>query len=202
MEDIALQGQYTAGTVNGKDVPGYRDEQDVASDSRTNTFATLRLMTRTSRWQGIPLILRSGKRLQKKETRISIEFQEPHPVGEGSTPNRLDIILQGEAGMRLHLQTKIGGPDAAFRPLIMEDPLICYGDCLPEHGMLLLEAIHGQRQWYLSFEEVHTAWRLIDPVQAYLDKDETPLYEYAAGSDGPAEAAAWAERDHLHFFPL
>lgn len=191
LSDIVLQGQYTA----SGDTLGYRDEENVADDSRTNTFACLKLMSRTSRWQGVPFYLESGKRLKSKETRISIQFQEPRPVGKGAKPNRLDIILQGEAGMRMNLQTKLGGTEPEFRPLILEDPLVCVGDCLPEHGLLLLEAIHGKQQWYLSFQEVRAAWNLIDPLQAYLDDPSTPLYEYEAGTEGPVEAAQWLERE-------
>lgn len=199
LSDLVLQGQYTKGTIEGNEVPGYTEEEGIPRTSRTNTFATLKLMTRISRWEGIPFYLRSGKRLGKKETRISIAFQEPRAIGPGATRNRLDIILQGEAGMRLHLQTKLGGVDPAFRPLVLEDPLICYGDCLPEHGLLLLEATHGKRAWFLSFEEVRTAWHLLDPLLVYLEHPETPLYLYSAGSNGPKEVDAWIGKDTIQW---
>lgn len=190
MDDIVLQAQYE----------GYQHEDGVKKGSRTNTYANLKLMTRISKWDGVPFYLRSGKKLAKKETRISIQFQEPHSVGEGSTPNRLDIILQGEAGMRIHLQTKMGGTHPAFRPLVMVDPLVCVGDCLPEHSLMILEAIHGRRQWFLDFDEVHTAWKLIDPIQQHLDASQTPLHSYAAGSMGPEAADAWIEKEGLEWF--
>ena len=66
---------------------------------------------------------------------------------------------------------------------------------LPEHAVLLLEAIHGQEQWYMTFQEVEAAWRLLDPVQMHLDQKSTPLYFYKAGSDGPKEAIPWIEKD-------
>jgi glucose-6-phosphate 1-dehydrogenase len=200
MHNIVLQGQYTAGNAGGEMERGYLEEEGIHKDSRTNTYACLKLQSKEARWQGVPFYLRSGKRLKKKETRISLQFQVPHAVGEGSTPNRLDIILQGEAGMRLFLQTKIGGLEPSFRPLIMEDPLVCMGDCLPEHGLLLLEAIHGRTHWYLQPEEVRTSWRLIDPVQSYLDNPATPLYHYPAGSNGPEEADAWIAHDGARWF--
>ncbi|MBI4129067.1 glucose-6-phosphate dehydrogenase (NADP(+)) [Candidatus Peregrinibacteria bacterium] len=190
LSDVILQGQYN----------GYSAEAGVAPHSRTNTFIALKLMTRISRWEGIPFYLRSGKRCAHKETRISIQFQETQSVKSG-TPNRLDIILQGEAGMRIHLQTKLGGTAPAFRPLILEDPLVCVGDCLPEHGLLLLEAIAGKKQWYLSFEEVRAAWQLVDPLQVYLQKKSTPLPLYAPGYAGPPEADAWIRRNSLQWFP-
>lgn len=190
MGDIALQAQYS----------GYQDEDGVEKGSRTNTFACLKLMTRISKWDGVPFYLHSGKKLAKKETRISIQFQEPRPVGEGSSPNRLDIILQGEAGMRMHLQTKMGGTEPAFRSLLLEDPLVCVGDCLPEHSLMILEAIHGRRHWFLRFDEVKTAWRLIDPVQKYFDASDTPLHTYKEGSKGPDAAQQWIQKDGLEWF--
>ena len=190
LDEVALQGQYD----------GYTKEEGVAKDSRTNTFAALKLMSRISRWQGVPFYLHSGKKLGKKETRISVQFQEPRPVGKGASKNRLDVILQGEAGMRMNLQTKIGGTEPEFRPLILEDPLVCVGDCLPEHGLLILEAIHGKQQWYLSFDEVRTAWRLVDPVQSYFDDEKTPLYSYKEGSTGPKESDEWLQRDGHEWF--
>lgn len=201
LNDIVLQGQYARGHIH-EEVIGYRQENGVAPDSRTNTFAALKMASRTSRWQGVPFYLRSGKRLHKKETRISIAFQEPHKVGEGSTRNRLDIILQGEAGMRLNLQTKVGGIAPVFRPLILEDPLVCYGDCLPEHSLMLLEAFHGKRQWFLNFEDVRMAWKLIDPLQAHLDKESTPLHEYPAGSLGPKAAEEWIASDGTQWIDI
>ncbi len=200
LNDVILQGQYAAGNLNGDYIPGYREEEGIVADSRTNTYIALKLMTRISRWEGVPFLLRSGKRLPKRETRITIEFQESHSVGPGASPNRLDIILQGEAGMRFHLQTKVGGTEPTFRPLVMEDPLVCYGDCLPEHALLLLEAIHGKRQWFLTFDEVRTCWRLIDPLQAHLDNPATPLYFYPAGASGPEESDAWAVKNGVRWF--
>ncbi|MDD3896449.1 MAG: glucose-6-phosphate dehydrogenase [Candidatus Peribacteraceae bacterium] len=202
LNDIVLQGQYAPGNVRGEEVRGYTEEEGIDAASRTNTFAALHLMSRSARWEGVPFYLRSGKRLDKKETRISIQFQTPHPVGKDSAPNRLHIILQGEAGMRFELQTKLGGTEPAFRPLVLSDPLVCVGDCLPEHGLLILEAIHGVRQWFPSFEEVHTAWRLIDPIQSHLAKADTPLYPYAAGSRGPEEMDEWIARDSLPWLHL
>lgn len=201
MEDLVLQGQYTAGTLGSKSMIGYKDEEGVAPDSRVHTFAAMKLQTEDQLWKGVPFYLRAGKRMTKKETRISLQFKELRKnTGKNMTPNRLDIILIGEAGMRIVLQTKVGGTEPMFRPLILEDPLVCVGDCLPEHGLLLLEAIHGKKDWFLTFEEVELAWKLIDPVQKYLDDAKTPLYTYAAGSDGPAEAKEWIEHDGIDWF--
>ncbi len=200
LDALAVQGQYAAGTIGGERYVGYRQEDGVAKASRTSTYIALKLMSRSSRWEGVPFFLRTGKRMSRKETRISIAFQEPQLVGKGATPNRLDIILQGEAGMRLHLQTKLGGTEPEFRPLIMNDPLVCVGDCLPEHGLLLLEAIIGKKQWFLSFDEVRTAWCIIDPLQKHLDKKTTKLHLYPAGTNGPEITDEWMEKQGVKWF--
>lgn len=198
---VVLQGQYGAGEIGGKSVPAYKDEDGVKKGTRAATFAVMRLMTRSSRWDGVPIYLRSGKRLKTKETRISIEFQEsPTLVGKGEAKNRLDIILQGEAGMKLTLQTKLGGSEPKFRPLVMEDPLVCMGDCLVEHSLLILEAVNGTQQWFLDPDEVRACWHLIDPLQKYLDDKKTPLATYASGSTGPKEADDFIARfGHVWF---
>ena len=149
----------------------------------------------------MPFYVRTGKRLKRRETRITIQFQELFHVGPGSSPNRLDIILQGEAGMKFHLQTKVGGTEPRFRPLLIEDPLTVTGDVLSEHGLLLLEAMRGKQQWFLSFDEVHTAWSLVDPIQSHLDKPATALMRYPAGSELPHEAIGWIAKDGVQWYP-
>ncbi len=181
LSEVIMQAQYE----------GYDQEKDIAPGSRTNTFVALRLQSRCDRYQGIPFIIKTGKKLDRKETRISVQFKPAKNGLVHNTPNQLDVILQGEAGLRLQLQTKLGGSEPAFRPLVLSDPLVCVGDCLPEHGLLLLEAINGVRRWFLTFEEVEASWALVDPLQAYLDRPDSPLSKYAPGTRCPAEADAW-----------
>ena len=201
LSDVIIQGQYDGGLMNGTSVPAYRDEDGVSKGSRTCTYAALKIETALEKFHGVPFYLRSGKRMKNKETRISIEFQSSVVMPKDPmNQNRLDIILQGEAGMKFYLQTKLGGSEPKFRPLIMEDPLVCMGDCLVEHSLLLLEAIHGLQDWFLTPEEVERCWDLIDPLQAYLDRPETPLSLYAPGSQGPAEADAFIQRDGHRWF--
>jgi glucose-6-phosphate 1-dehydrogenase len=201
LDDIVLQGQYGAGIVNGEPEIGYQHEEGVQQGSRTNTFIALKLQTRNAMFNGVPIYVRTGKRLKRRETRITIQFQEQFRVGPGSSPNRLDIILQGEAGMKFHLQTKVGGTEPRFRPLLIEDPLTVTGDVLTEHGLLLLEAMRGKQQWFMSFDEVHTAWSLIDPIQAHLDAPTTPLAHYPAGTEMPHEAVEWIAKDGVQWYP-
>lgn len=201
LSDVIMQGQYGAGTIAGKAVPAYQDEEGVEKGSRTPTYSAVRMMSRSSRWEGVPIFLRSGKRLKTKETRISIEFHESSTlIGKGEAKNRLDIILQGEAGMKLFLQTKLGGSEPKFRPLILEDPLVCMGDCLVEHSLLLLEAINGNQEWFLHPDEVRACWDLIDPLQTYLDDPKTPLAIYESGiAVPPASAEFIGKSGHAWF---
>jgi glucose-6-phosphate 1-dehydrogenase len=191
LSDIILQGQYKSSEGHC----GYLEEEGVASDSHTPTYASLKLMTRARRWQGVPFYLRSGKRLKNKETKIAFEFRNVYAKTDDVPPNRLEMILQGEAGMRIQLHTKKGGSEPDFRPLLLEDPLVCVGDCLDEHGLMLLEAINGKQDWFLDFEEVMTAWKIIDPLQSYLDKADTPMVDYECGGEGPKEAESWIEKE-------
>jgi glucose-6-phosphate 1-dehydrogenase len=201
LDDVVLQGQYGPGMVNGEPEIGYRQEDGVAEGSRTNTFVALKLRTRHPSFDGVPFFVRTGKRLKRRETRITIQFQEHFRVGPGGSPNRIEIILQGEAGMKFHLQTKVGGTEPLFRPLLIEDPLTVTGDVLSEHGLLLLEAMRGKQQWFLSFDEVHTAWSIVDPIQAHLDAPGTPLIQYPAGAEIPHEAVEWVAKDGVQWYP-
>ena len=198
LSEIAVQGQYHSGVVNGTKVVSYGAEAGVTKDSRTATYAAIKLWSQAPRWAGVPFYLRSGKRLKEKQTRVAIEFNEaPTLKGKHQMRNRLEIILQGEAGMKLTLQTKLGGSEPTFRPLVMEDPLICMGDCFVEHSLLLMEAINGDQQWFLDFEEVRHSWSLIDPIQSYFDAPDTSLFSYTSGSMGPKEADDFISR-HGH----
>lgn len=201
LNDVVLQGQYGAGIVNGEPVRSYAEEEGVAPGSRTNTFIALKLRTRNERFEGVPFYVRTGKRLKRRETRITVQFRETLDVGPGSSPNRLDIILQGEAGMKFYLQTKVGGTEPRFRPLLIDDPLTVTGDVLPEHGLLLLEALRGKQQWFLGFDEVRTSWGLIDPLQTHLNLPDTPLAHYSAGSELPHEAVEWIAKDGVQWHP-
>jgi len=184
MDDLILQGQYK----------GYIDEENVNENSQTNTYACMKLMTRMEGWDGVPFYLRSGKSLSKKETRISLRFfEQEHCSTKSCTFNHLDIILQGEAGMKINLLTRISGTEDEYRPLVLSDPLESVGDALPEHAVLLAEAIAYKQDWFLNFDDVATSWQLLDPAQAHLDKKETILHMYKSGTNGPVEADRWLE---------
>ena len=191
-------GQYARGAIEGKPVPAYREEPGVAPESRTETYAAIRLDIDSWRWQGVPFYLRTGKRLADRRTEIVIKFRRP-PVwffqAMGSTDvhrNTLRLVMQPKEGFALYFHVKSPG-----RPLRLERlPLDFYYDErypeLPEaYQTLLLDVIDGDQTLFVRSDEVEAAWRLFTPV---LD-GELPIHSYAAGSWGPREADALLERD-------
>ena len=190
--------QYVRGSIDGKDVPAYREEPGVAPDSRTETYAAIRLDVDSWRWQGVPFYLRTGKRLADRRTEIIIKFRRP-PVwffqALGSTDvhrNTLRLVMQPKEGFALYFHVKSPG-----RPVRLERlPLDFYYDErypeLPEaYQTLLLDVIDGDQTLFVRSDEVEAAWRLFTPV---LD-GKLPIHEYASGSWGPREADRLLERD-------
>ena len=194
-----FQAQYSAGKIRAANVPAYVDEPGVKAGSRTPTYVAARFESTEKKWCGVPFYVRSGKRLATKETKVVFSFRSGC-LSNISERNYLEVILQGEAGLKLHLQTKLGGSEPKFRPLILEDPLVCMGDCLIEHSLLFLEAIQGNKRWFLSPEEVETCWSIIDPLQNVLDTPTTPLHFYSSGSIGPKEVDAFIAQDASKWF--
>ncbi len=171
---------------------GYRDEAGVAPDSRTPTFAALRLYVDNWRWQGVPFYLRSGKRLAQKATSITLQFKRvPHLLfaeNADLAPNSLSLCIQPDEGMHLCFQIKLPGAGMRTAPV---DMAFDYGErfgvqALPDaYERLLLDALQGDAALFARSDEIELAWRLIDPLTA----EREPL-PYQPGSAGPAEAEA------------
>ncbi len=190
--DQVVFGQYAAGEVGGKKVPGYRDEEDVSDDSRTETFVAMRLEVDNWRWQGVPFLVSTGKRLAERKTEIAIRFRRPpvalfaHLGAHGFESNVLRLRLQPNEGFALHIGVKAPGDDFTVtnRPLHFE-----YGEAfgpLPEAYETLIENIfEGDQTLFVHAEEVETAWAMYQPIL-----DSAPeLHSYPAGTWGPEAAA-------------
>ena len=195
---MAVRGQYCPGLVAGEEVPGYLGEEGVPQDSRTETYAALRLEVHNWRWAGVPIVLRTGKRLARKVTEIAVQLKPvPHMFFQshgsvGAEPNQLILTMQPNEGVSLKLGAKIPGGSMRIRPVAME---YRYGTTFlsqsPEaYERLILDAMRGDATLFTRADEVDAQWSIIDPVlQAFLD-DRVPLAAYEAGSAGPAEAGA------------
>lgn len=182
----AVRGQYSAGTVGGKDVPGYRQEPNIDPQSRTETFAALKLTVDNWRWQGMPFYLRSGKRLAKDYAEVAIELKEvPHGLfGEGRK-NWLVFRMKPDESIDMVVWAKEPGLQLSTRRHILTTPY------RREHEMeysayeqLLLAVLQGDRTPFPRYDEVEEAWRIVDPVIKAWGHGAPELY--TAGSQGPS----------------
>jgi glucose-6-phosphate 1-dehydrogenase len=191
-----VRAQYTAGMAEGKEVPGYLEEEGVADDSRTETYAALRLRVDNWRWAGVPIYLRTGKRLARKVTEIAVVLKPvPHLAFEaagsvGVQPNQLVMAVQPNEGVSLSLGAKIPGARMRIRPVNME---FLYGTAFlsqsPEaYERLLLDAMRGDATLFTRDDEVAEQWRIIDPILERWSSEDGRLPTYPAGSAGPQEA--------------
>jgi glucose-6-phosphate 1-dehydrogenase len=194
--EAVVRAQYTAGMAEGKEAVGYLDEEDVPPDSRTETYVALALEVDNWRWAGVPIYLRTGKRLARKVTEIAVTLKPvPHLAfqAEGSVgvqPNQIILAMQPNEGVSISLGAKIPGTRMRIRPVNME---FLYGTSFlsqsPEaYERLILDAMRGDATLFTRNDEVEAQWRIIDPILAGWEEDDRPLATYAAGSHGPAEA--------------
>ncbi len=199
--DEVVRGQFTAGMAEGKDVVGYLDEEGVPDDSKTETYVALKLEVDNWRWAGVPIYLRTGKRLTRRVTEIAVTLKPvPHLAFEaagsvGVQPNQLVMTMQPNEGVSLSLGAKIPGTRMRIRPVNME---FLYGTAFlsqsPEaYERLLLDAMRGDATLFTRDDEVEAQWRIIDPILESWATEDTPLYQYPAGSNGPDEADALLE---------
>jgi glucose-6-phosphate 1-dehydrogenase len=199
-----VRGQYRAGTVDGRAVPGYLDEPKVPAGSRTETFVALRTEVQNWRWAGVPFHLRTGKRLAERDAHIVVNFREvPHPIFPGATrANKLVIKLQPEDGLELHLlAAKGGGPTGAGLETLSPVSLdLDFDKAFPSERVgayerLLLDAIAGRLNLFVRSDEQEQAWRWVEPILHAWAADPNGPRPYAAGSWGPPAASALVARD-------
>jgi glucose-6-phosphate 1-dehydrogenase len=182
---------------------GYREEEGVNKDSRTPTYAAVRLQVDNWRWQGVPFYLRSGKSLKEKLSQVTIEFKEPphllFPNTESHlTPNMLVLYLQPDEGMHLRFEAKVPDTVSEMRSVDME---FHYEDsfgktAIPEaYERLLLDVLTGDPSLFTRADEVETAWGIIDPIIRAWDKQKEPLPVYESGTWGPAETDELLAKD-------
>jgi glucose-6-phosphate 1-dehydrogenase len=213
-EDIrhsAVRGQYGAGWIEGKQVPGYREESKVDPDSNTETFAAIKFFIDNWRWQGVPFYVRTGKRLHQSSSVITIQFKDvPHFVfpsesTESWQQNRLIISIQPEMSIRLQVQAKRPGLDMILNAVDMVfDYSGTYDGQAPEaYETLLLDTMLGDQTLFMRGDQVEAAWDLIMPIlNAWQTKKSLSFPNYAADSWGPEIAEALIARDGFHWFTL
>jgi glucose-6-phosphate 1-dehydrogenase len=206
VEDVAqctVRGQYRAGTVEGKGVPGYLEESDAGAASNTETFVAIKIAIDNWRWAGVPFYLRTGKRLPARSSEIVVQFKtpphSPYPASAGIIhPNKLVMRLQPDEGIRLVMLNKGRGPgELKLRQTALDLSFNeTFGGRSPDaYERLLLDVIRGRPALFMRVDELEAAWRWIDRIrEGWAETGQTPK-PYAAGSWGPNAAIALIERD-------
>jgi glucose-6-phosphate 1-dehydrogenase len=205
MAQSVVRGQYAAGSIGGKEVPGYRQEQGVDPHSRTETFVAAKVLIDNWRWAGVPFYLRTGKRLAKRSTEIVIQFRSaPHMVfrDKGVEPNRLILNIQPDEGISISFGAKRPGTEMNIGNVTMK---FSYQEGFGEpprsaYATLLNDCVRGDATLFDSGDNVEAAWALVDPIlDIWGAAKNSYVPQYASGSWGPAESDALIERDGRHW---
>ena len=195
---MSARGQYGPGTIDGKPVKGYRQEDDVAPDSNTETFAAVKLFIENWRWAGVPFYLRSGKRLPRKVSEIAVTFKPiPHRFYGESTdriePNVLVIKIEPDEGISMRFEAKVPGPKDHIRSVYMD---FSYGSGFgvvspPAYERLIGDAMQGDQTLFTRWDAVERAWEIVSPIlEVWQNTKDFSFPNYAAGSQGPESAHA------------
>ncbi len=200
-----VRGQYGPGTIDGKPVPGYRQEKGVSPDSATETFVAMKLEVDDWRWANVPFYLRTGKRLAGQTTEIAIQFkQAPHLVfrGKNVEPNWLVLNIQPNEGISLSFGAKPPGANLDIRPVRMDFQYReFFGPSSRDaYTALLNDCMRGDATLFDRADSVEAAWALIDPIrEAWNVMPPSAFPNYASGSWGPQEAIDLLGRDGHHW---
>lgn len=204
IDENVVRGQYTGGTVKGKNVHGYRKEKDVAPDSVVETYVAMRLYIDNWRWGGVPFYLYTGKQLAKKSSEIIINFKStPIQLFAGQCPggscNQLTLGISPDENISLKFGLKLPGAGFEVKQVSMDfryDSLS--GNYLPDaYERLLLDAMLGDSTLYARSDALEVSWSFIDPIVEKWKKDlEHNLHFYPAGTKGPQVAQAMLDASH------
>ena len=194
-------GQYRAGAIDGKPVPGYDDE--LKRDSNTETFVAIRAQIDNWRWAGVPFYLRTGKRMTARKTEIVVRFKSiPHSIFNSPTvPNELVISIQPRENIHLSVMAKVPGLDEQGLKLRSVPLDISMPDAFAgpkrriAYERLLLDLTQGDQTLFVRRDEVEAQWQWVDAIRACWADNATRPQNYTAGSSGPSSAIALIERD-------
>ena len=202
IDEWAVRGQYGAGVVGGRQVPGYREEPKVAPNSTTPTWAAVKFAIDNWRWAGVPFYVRSGKRTEARISEIAIEFKRvPHALFGAEAgmlnPNVLRLRIQPDEGVSLKFEAKIPGTVMQVESVTMDFPYAQLGAAIQGgYERLLLDVTHGDQTLFTRGDEVEHAWRVVTPLlEAWELGPPRELPTYAAGTHGPDAADRFIEKE-------
>ncbi len=201
VDRYAVRGQYGSGFIQDQEVKGYRQEANVLPQSNVETFAALELYIDNWRWSKVPFYLRSGKRLPKRATEISVFFKEVPSIlfntnGSFQT-NTLVIRIQPNEGISLKFNSKIPGATTLVQPVKMDFRYGShFGVTPPEaYERLLCDCMIGDSTLFARQDEVMASWQLLDPIiDVWANSTAKDFPNYPAGSWGPQEADILLEK--------
>ncbi len=187
-----IRGQYVSSVIDGKKVKGYREEEGIDPESKTETFAALKFFVDNWRWADVPFYVRTAKRMPTKVTEVVIHFKTPHhqifhDSGMNSKDNKLIIRIQPDEGVLIKFGVKV--PGQGFK--VERANLDFYYSSLVENYVmeayerLLLDAMQGDATLYARADEVEAAWEFVNPILEYWKNSDERVYGYSAGVWGP-----------------
>ena len=191
-----IRGQYVAANVNGESINGYREEEGVAEDSTTETYAAIKFYVDNWRWEGVPFHVRTAKRMPEKVTEVVIHFKSPHhnlftEAGMKNKDNKLIVRIQPDEGILIKFGVKV--PGQGFK--VERANLNFYYSSLTDSKLmtayerLLLDAMQGDATLYARADEVEAAWEFVDPIlNFWINGKDVRMYGYSAGVWGPQNA--------------
>ncbi len=202
IETKTVRGQYTQGAIDGKPVPSYLEGHDVSS-SNTETFAAIRVDVDNWRWNGVPFYIRTGKRMQRRNSEIVLQFKSvPHSIfpNNGATicSNKLVITLQPNESIELKLMNKVPGISDTMRlqqvDLELNAPLETKRK--PDaYERLILDVIQANATLFMRLDEVEAAWKWSDEIINGWEENIVPLKTYTAGTNGPSASVQLIAQD-------
>lgn len=207
LQQHVIRGQYSAGSIGGKSVPGYRQETGVNTESQTETFVALRCEIANWRWAGVPFYIRTGKRLGARDASIVINFRPaPHAIYQSpaGAANRLVINLQPKDGLELHLfsqganqRTPASKNSQTLVPVQLDlDFDKRFGnERVGAYERLLLDVLAGRLNLFVRSDEQECAWRWVEPILDAWKADTQGPRSYTAGSWGPSASSAMIAKD-------
>jgi glucose-6-phosphate 1-dehydrogenase len=201
IDQHVVRGQYQKGASATGAVNGYTEE--LGTDSKTETFVTIKAEIGSWRWNGVPFYLRTGKRLPARVSEIMVQFKPvPHSVFDKSAgtmePNRLVIRLQPDEGVKLFLMIKDPGPGGMRLKQVPLDMTFAESFMVrnPDaYERLLMDVVRGNQTLFMRRDEVTAAWKFIDPILDHWRESTEAPKAYTSGTWGPTQAIAMIERD-------
>lgn len=201
--DFAIRGQYGPGYVDGKEVKGYRQEENVSPTSTVETYVALKLMIDNWRWTGVPFYLRAGKRLPKRATEIAVVFKNApgylfQTNSHTNDPNTLVIRIQPDEGISLKMNCKIPGLGSLIQPVKMDFQYGSYFGAKPPEAYerLICDCMAGDSTLFARADEALASWHQFTPLLNYWEKEKhTDFPNYASGTWGPKAAEMLMARD-------